>query len=176
VLGSVTTSVATLNLGAGSTGTISVTAYDTQNQVIANVSPAFSIGNAAVAEVNSSGQVLGLSAGSTQVTVSVSVGAVTRTATVTVTVSGVLPTSASVVASSGDFTFAPRDVAISRGGSVTWTFGTLEHNVNFLGGAGAPSSITSGYAASISRTFATAGNFSYNCTIHAGMSGQVIVR
>ena len=57
-----------------------------------------------------------------------------------------------------------------------WTFGGTEHTVVFSG-AGSPGGITSGgYSSSHSRTFSQTGNFSYVCTIHAGMNGQVIVR
>ena len=104
-------------------------------------------------------------------------GGVTKTVTVTVNVSGTLPAQADVIASSGDYVFTPKNVAIARGGSVTWTFGVLEHTVTFTNTAGAPASISSGgYSAAVSRTFGSAGNFAYTCTIHAGMSGQVVVR
>ena len=104
-------------------------------------------------------------------------GNATKTATVNVVVTGALPSDANVVASSGDYVFTPNRVAITRGGSVTWTFGGLEHTVTFSQTAGAPASISSGgYSTAVSRTFQTPGNFTYNCTIHAGMSGQVVVR
>jgi plastocyanin len=81
-----------------------------------------------------------------------------------------------VSTSSGDF-FTPNKVAIGQGGDVTWTFGGVEHTVSFTAGAGAPAGISSGgYSSSHTRTFTQPGNFSYICTIHAGMNGQVIVR
>ena len=98
-----------------------------------------------------------------------------KTAQVTVTVTGTLPTEAEVSTLSGDV-FTPSKVIIAEGGSVTWTFGPVLHTVSFTSGAGAPSNITSGVSSSQSRTFNQAGNFSYICTIHAGMNGQVIVR
>ncbi|MGQ0562448.1 MAG: cupredoxin domain-containing protein [Gemmatimonadota bacterium] len=87
-------------------------------------------------------------------------------------------------ANSGDYTygavtyaFAPSAVTVARGGAVTWTntSGTV-HNVTFGGGAGAPSNLGNFGSGSGTRTFNTAGTFSYECTIHDGMSGSVQVR
>jgi plastocyanin len=176
-LGSITTNHTTITMGAGSTASLVVTAYDVNNQVIANPgTPTFTSASPAIAEVDGSGNVLGIAQGSTQITVRVTLGTVTRTADIAVTVTGALPVDAGVVASSSDYIFTPGTVAIRQGGSVTWTFGTLEHTVTFSGASGAPSNIGSGYAASVSRNFGSKGDFVYNCSIHAGMSGKVIVR
>lgn len=180
ILGSISTNVTSINLVAGNSQTITVTAYDTQGALISNAgTPTFAVASGSssnVVEVDESGTVLGLLAGATTINVSLTLGAVTRTATVTVNVTGVLPSSADVSTASGNV-FIPNKVAIARGGSVTWTFGTVEHTVSFTGAAGAPQGISSGgYSSSQSRTFTQAGNFSYICTIHAGMNGQVVVR
>ncbi|HSA57444.1 MAG TPA: hypothetical protein VLE53_17160 [Gemmatimonadaceae bacterium] len=177
-LGSITANVTALNLAAGATATISVTAYDVNDQIIESVaSPTFSSANTSVAVVESDGRVIGLLAGSGQINVSLSHGGVTRTTQVPVTVTGSLPANEQVVASGTDYVFTPRVVAVQAGGSVTWQFGALEHTVTFSTAPGAPTSITSGgYSSSISRTFSAAGNFIYSCTLHPGMSGQVYVR
>jgi plastocyanin len=177
-LGTISTNVSSINIAAGNTQTITVSALDTQGQPIANPgTPAFSVAStgATVAEVDAQGVVLGIGSGSTTVNVSLTLGSVTRTTTVAVTVTGILPSVASVSTTSGDF-FTPNKVVIGQGGSVTWTFGVTIHNVNFAGTPGAPSRIDDAYSTSASRTFTQPGNFTYNCTIHAGMSGQVIVR
>lgn len=176
-LGSITTNVSSMNLVAGTTQTILVSAFDASGAVIASPgTPTFTVVNTQIAEVEGGGAVLGLSAGTTTVNVSLSMGSVTRTATVTVNVTGALPTAANVSTASGDV-FSPNKVAISQGGSVTWTFGGVEHTVAFTATPGAPAGISSGgYSSSHSRTFTQSGNFSYICTIHAGMNGQVIVR
>lgn len=173
-LGSITTSVTTLNLVAGSTQTIGVSALDTQGNPIASFAPSFTSANTTVAEVDGSGAVLGLTQGTTNITVTVTIGAVSRTASVAATVTGQLPFQGNVSTTAGDF-FTPNKVAIQRGGQVTWTFGSTEHTVTFTT-TGAPASIASGVSSSQSRTFAQAGTFSYMCTIHAGMNGQVVVR
>jgi plastocyanin len=175
-LGSISTSPSSLNLVAGNTQGITVSAFDAAGAVIANPgTPVFSTASAAIAEVDASGTVLGIAQGSTTINVSLTLGSVTRTASVATAVSGTLPFQSSVSTTSGDF-FAPNKVVIAQGGQVTWTFGVTEHTVVFSG-TGSPGGITSGgYSSSHSRTFAQSGNFSYVCTIHAGMSGQVIVR
>ena len=174
-LGSISTSVSTLNLAAGNTETISVSAFDTNGGVIVNVNPSFAVASSTVAEVDGGGTVLGIRSGATTINVSVTLGAVTKTATVAVNVTGQLPSQANVTTTSGDF-FTPNKIALGPGGQVTWTFGGVEHTVVFSA-AGSPAGITSGgYSSSHSRTFTQTGNFSYVCTIHAGMNGQVIVR
>jgi plastocyanin len=153
-----------------------VSAFDTQGGVIVNAgTPVFSSVSAAIAEVDGSGTVLGIKQGSTTINVSLTMAGVTRTASVAAAVTGTLPFQSNVSTTSGDF-FTPNKVVVAQGGQVTWTFGGTEHTVVFSG-VGAPGGITSGgYSSSHSRTFAQTGNFSYVCTIHAGMSGQVIVR
>jgi plastocyanin len=176
-LGSITTSVTSVNLIAGNTQVITVSAFDTQGGVITNPgTPTFNSGSTTIAEVDASGTVLGLASGNTTINVSLTRAGVTKTADVSVAVTGTLPSQANVSTVSGDV-FTPNKVVIAQGGSVTWTFGPVEHTVSFTSGAGAPSGITSGgYSSSQSRTFNQAGNFSYICTIHAGMNGQVVVR
>lgn len=94
---------------------------------------------------------------------------------VTVSAGGQAPATASVTAGSTANTFTPGCVVIATGGTVTWTFGTLAHNVDFSG-ANAPADIPDRTNTTESRTFPVAGNFSYTCTLHAGMNGRVIVQ
>jgi plastocyanin len=175
-LGSIQTSVTTLNLAAGSSQTITVTAFDTQNAIISNPgTPQFTSTSTSVAEVDGSGTVTGYNQGSSTINVSLTLGSVTRTATVAVTVNGQLPAIMQVSTTAGD-AFQPNKVVIGQGGQVSWTFGATIHNVTFAPSTGAPANISDTYLTSVSRTFSTPGNFNYNCTIHAGMSGQVVVR
>lgn len=176
-LGSITTSVSSLNLAAGNAGSITVQAFDAQGGVIVNApSATFTSTDATIAEVDNAGSVLGLYAGTATVNASLTMGSVTRTAAVAVNVTGVLANQADVVASSGDYIFTPKTVAIQAGGSVTWTFGGLGHTVTFESTTGAPASIAEAYSTAVSRTFITPGNYTYNCQIHAGMSGKIVVR
>ncbi len=72
--------------------------------------------------------------------------------------------------------FSPGAVQLATGGTVTWVFGAVAHNVTFAGGAGAPANIPGSNAdTSVSRTFGTVGTFSYGCSLHAGMTGSILV-
>ena len=174
----ITPSVTTLALSAGATSTITVQALDTQGAPITNPGTfSFTTSAATVAEVTAQGTVIALSAGSSTIGISLSRNGVTKTATVPVTVTGsALSQTAAVTAGTTSNTFTPQVVAIARTGTVTWSFGTLEHNVIFSGGAGAPTNIGNTTNASVSRTFSTAGNFAYDCNLHAGLTGTVFVR
>jgi plastocyanin len=84
---------------------------------------------------------------------------------------------AAEVEATPSITFSPNSVTILRGGAVTFDFGSVVHNVYFDGGpAGAPANIT-GQNANVSKslTFNTVGTFVYNCHIHPGMHGTVVV-
>jgi plastocyanin len=72
--------------------------------------------------------------------------------------------------------FDPGQVDITAGGTVTWRFGTVTHNVTFNGtAAGTPANVDNTTSANQARTFTTAGSFPYHCTLHAGMNGTVVV-
>lgn len=175
-LGSIAASPTTLTLTAGQRTTITMTALNTSSQPIANVSGyTYSSSAPAVAVVSNDGDVTGLSAGTATITVSLTLGSVTKTVDVPVTVSGTLPLTATVVAGATSDTFTPDFVAIARTGTVTWSFGARVHNVTFQG-ASAPANIPDSVNESEARTFNTAGTFSYRCTIHANMSGTVLVQ
>ncbi|HEY8309994.1 MAG TPA: plastocyanin/azurin family copper-binding protein, partial [Gemmatimonadaceae bacterium] len=72
--------------------------------------------------------------------------------------------------------FTPSAVTIAPGGTVTFAFGSVGHNVTFDTGTNPPSDITGVNAnTSISRTFAAAGTYTFHCTIHPSMTGSVTV-
>lgn len=85
-----------------------------------------------------------------------------------------LPLNSTVTAGQNNV-FLPSDVRIPAGGSVTWSFGPVAHNVTF-GSSEAPADIEGENAdTQVVRTFATVGVFNYECTIHPGMTGRVVV-
>lgn len=168
-------SVTQLNLTAGGTATITMTALDTQGGTISNPgSYQFTSSATNVVEVSQQGAVVGVSAGTGRIDISLTRSGVTKTAQVNVTVTGTLGLSANVAAGASN-DFQPAVVAIARTGSVTWSFGAVQHNVNFSG-SGAPANIPNSTNTTASRQFNTAGNFAYDCNLHAGMVGTVIVR
>jgi plastocyanin len=73
--------------------------------------------------------------------------------------------------------FTPATVELSAGGTVTFDFGAVQHNVYFDNAPpGAPANITAPSAnETIARTFTTAGQYRYNCHIHPGMTGIINV-
>ena len=174
-LGSIVPSSTTLNLAAGQQQTISVTAFDTNNQPISGATGfVFTSSAPAVVGLSSGGRVIGLTAGTATITVTLTLNGVSKSATVAVTVTGSLPAAATVSAGAAN-DFSPPTVAIARGGTVTWTFGAVIHNVEFGNTPGAPAGIGNSSNTSVARSFATAGTFSYTCTLHANMNGTVIV-
>ena len=82
----------------------------------------------------------------------------------------------SEVQAGADAQFSPNTITVAVGGTVTWVFGGLTHNVTFAQVAGVPGDIGSSVNTSISRTFNTAGTFTYQCTLHPGMTGTVKVQ
>lgn len=84
--------------------------------------------------------------------------------------------SASVAAGDNSNIFTPASVEVARGAVVTWTFGARPHNVIFNSTAGAPSNVEVTSNAQVARTFNTVGSFAYDCTLHSGMTGTVVVR
>jgi len=83
------------------------------------------------------------------------------------------PTATNAVTVS-DNQFAPSAIQVAPGTTVTWTWaqGSSVHNVTFQGGAS--DNLANG--ATFSRAFPTAGTFTYQCTLHPGMTGTVTVQ
>jgi plastocyanin len=84
------------------------------------------------------------------------------------------PVQTNAVSVNNDF-FSPPAVQVAVGQTVTWTWvsGATAHNVTFSDGTASGDKTSGG---SYSRTFNTAGTFSYHCTIHPGMTGSVTVQ
>jgi plastocyanin len=132
----------------------------------------FSSNNTSVATVSSTGLITAQAVGNATITVAVTHNGVpaTGTSSVTVTSSGGTP---SATVATTNSSFVPTSVTIGAGGSVTWQFGTTAHNVNF--DAGGVTNIGTTSNASVSRMFPAAGNFTYHCNLHEGMTGTVVV-
>jgi plastocyanin len=71
----------------------------------------------------------------------------------------------------------PNQTTVATGGTVTWnnTSGVL-HNVTFAAATGVPPDIPDHASGSNQRTFAVAGAFDYQCTLHVGMTGRITVQ
>jgi plastocyanin len=113
-------------------------------------------------------------------------GVLTSTVTVTAGTEAVVPPFAlrrsstpppggATVVNMVDNAFAPTTSQIPVGGTVRWvnTGGTF-HNSTGPGGAWSSGDLAPG--SSFERTFPQAGTFSYECTLHPGMTGTVTVQ
>jgi len=83
------------------------------------------------------------------------------------------PVITTAVSIEDDF-FNPANIQVSPGQTVTWTWSTsTTHNVTF---SDSGSGDKGGENVTFSKTFPTAGTFNYNCTLHGGMTGTVLVK
>jgi plastocyanin len=153
---------------------LTVVAHDQNNKAMSGLTTTFQSNDVSVATVTAAGVVTGVAAGATTITVNGTVGTVTKSQTVNVTVS--TPGSTASVAATTGNAFDPSSVTITANGTVTWNFAGVAHNVTFNNGAPQGGNIPTTASASVSRTFPNAGTYPYHCTIHSGMSGEVIVQ
>lgn len=168
---SVTPTSATVLVGG--TQALTATARDQNNGSLSGLAVTYTSNNAAIATVSTGGVVTGVAVGTTSIAVSGTVGSVTKTANVDVAV--VVPGPTASVDATTSNSFRPPSVAITKGGTVTWSFAAL-HNVTF-DTQGAPGNIADRATGSASLTFPNAGTYEYHCTIHgSSMSGTVVVQ
>ena len=167
----VTIGPATLALTVGTTGQLNATVTVGNN---ASQTVVWSTNNAAAATVDQTGKVTAVAAGSATIRATAQADATKFAESVVTVTAPAFPSQANVTAGA-DSQFNPGQVDIAAGGIVTWSFGALTHNVNFGGAASAPNNIGNSTNTTVSRTFNTAGSFDYECTLHAGMEGTVVV-
>jgi len=87
------------------------------------------------------------------------------------------PVAAATVQATPAIRFTPNQVTLTVGGTVTFAFGAVAHEVFFDNAPpGAPANIPNpSVNKSVTLTFATKGTYVYNCHIHPGMRGTVVV-
>ena len=87
------------------------------------------------------------------------------------------PPPSNTIAATNAIVFTPATLRVSAGQTVTFTFGSIAHNVFFAAQAGAPTDIPGDNAGvSIDRQFTAAGTYNYSCHIHPSMRGSVVVQ
>jgi plastocyanin len=140
--------------------------------------PAFTSSDATRATVDAGGLVRGVAAGAVTIRATLTAGGVTRetTASITVTASAAPPSAPTSATVQGvDDAFSPSAVTIAAGGTVTWTMVDEEHDVTWTGAA--PAGGNTGRIdrdAPVSRTFASAGTYTYLCNRHDGDHGGTV--
>jgi plastocyanin len=87
--------------------------------------------------------------------------------------SATVPANAGAVVDAKNIAFNPSTVTVKAGQTVAWKFddGSVPHNV--VGEGFHSPDMSSGV---FTHTFGQAGDFKYECTIHGGMNGDVIVK
>ncbi len=169
---SVSLNVTAAQLGVGQTLQLAATPL-TSTGTVTSSAVTWSTSAPGVASVSIAGLVTGVATGSATITAT----AGGRTGTAAITVSGTgggLPLAAEVTMPGN--TFSPFLTTIAAGGTVTFRFGSVDHNVIFGNVAGKPADIQIIKNANVARTFNAKGLFPYDCTVHPGMSGQVDVK
>jgi plastocyanin len=75
-----------------------------------------------------------------------------------------------------NFSFSPKIFTVSPGATVTWiNYDKVPHVISSTGNQFQKSPVLQPRQ-SFSSTFATAGTYSYSCSIHPRMTGQIIVK
>ena len=72
--------------------------------------------------------------------------------------------------------FSPFSLKIAAGDSVRFNITGTSHNVIFRSVAGAPANINVVTNTVVVRRFPAKGTFPYDCTVHPGMSGEIVVQ
>ncbi len=167
---------AALSPAIGSTTQLTATARDSRGNAIAGVTGVtFTSADRTKAIVSVDGLVTAISPGAASIGASLTRDGVTATGTAALTVTTPISGATAVtVEATNANVFTPATTSLAEGGVVTFSFGTIGHNVIFQS-AGAPSNVPVVSSTSVARTFLAAGSYPYVCTIHAGMSGTVNV-
>ena len=165
----VTLTAPKLTIAVGEPVQLTAVARDVNGLTVPNARVTYTSSAPAIVSVNASGRVLGVAQGAANITASVGVVA-SQPLTFTVTTGSV----AAVFTMQAN-TFTPAQATIRVGQSVLFDFPAVQHNVIFQQRAGKPADIPATSSQAITRTFATAGTFPFDCTLHPGMTGTVIV-
>jgi plastocyanin len=164
---------AAVTVAPNATQALTATAKDQNGGNMTGLTVTYASSDQTKATVSPAGVVTGVAVGTATVTATGTVSGVVKTKTVNVTVAA--PGGAASVTATGSSTFDPATVTIAPNGTVTWTFQML-HNVTWTGTAPTGGNIPDQSTGTASRTFPTAGNYDYRCTLHAGMTGRVVVQ
>lgn len=172
-IASVSLKVTSAQRGVGQTLQLTATPL-TSTGTVTTGTATWSSSASGIASVSPTGLVSGVAAGAARI--SASIAGHTSAANIVVSAGGGGFPLAAEVTMPGN-TFSPFLTTIGVGGTVTFRFGSVDHNVIFDPSTlGRPADIQITRNVNIARTFTTRGLFAYDCTVHPGMSGQVDVK
>lgn len=77
--------------------------------------------------------------------------------------------------SGGNYFFSPTPDTVAAGTAVTFSFGSVVHNVHWQTGPTSPDSIASMSDGSVQRMLTTPGTYTYECLIHL-IGGTIVVQ
>lgn len=178
-------------VAVGDTMIMEIAARDATGQLLTGAQPRFTSSDVSVATVDAAGVVRGHKAGTATITGTLTMGGVTRTATFSIAVLAAAtppvtqppstppptpPAAPSAATVQGvDDAFTPSAVTIAAGGTVTWTMVDEEHDVTWTGAGPTGGNIgRMDRGRSVSRTFPTAGTYTYTCNRHDGKHGGTV--
>jgi plastocyanin len=164
-------------IDVGETVQLTATPVDEDGNALSGLPAAtFESSDDAIATVSETGLVTGVTAGDATITATVTFEGVTRNASATLTVNPVEQPGGDNVVTTPNLTFSPATITIAPGEAVTWQISETTHNVTFAAleptGGDIPNTAP---GTSVTRTFQSPGSYPYECTLHPGMNGTVIV-
>ncbi len=132
--------------------------------------------NSSIVTVTNSGVVAAIGVGTVTLSVSVSNGATPLTASTQVTANAIADAPTSTDVAMAPASFIPFESVVKVGGTVRFFFTAIDHNVIWNPRLPAsPADILVTTNATVLRTFPTVGVFPFECTVHPGMIGRVVV-
>jgi plastocyanin len=157
------------------TTTITATPKDVSGNVLSGRTVTWTVSpTTGVANITPSGESVTIS-GTADGSATVTATSEGKAADVHVTVTSSIPAAADVAVGAVGDTFNPADVDILKGGTVTFSWNGVTHNVTWLTTPTSVSNITDRSSGSVPVTLNSSGTYSYHCTIHAGMNGTITV-
>ena len=171
-----TVSDSPLEIGQGTSASVVATDGLGTSVRLAGRTVTWTSSNRAIATVQTNGNIAGVGVGTANISASVAEGSTTITGTAPLVVTAVANAPLVADVSMQPQLFIPFQTVVKVGGTVRYFFTPIDHNVIWSPRLpGSPSDILVTRNAVVSRTFPTVGVYNFECTVHPGMSGTVIV-
>lgn len=167
---------ASLELGYGTQATVKGRDSQGADVALGNRVVTWTSSNTAIATVTNGGSVNTVGVGTVTLSVQVQNGssALTGTANLSVIANSDAVMSADVAMAPQQF--VPGETVVKVGGTVRFLFTPIDHNVIWNPRKpGSPTDILVTTNATVLRSFPTVGVYPFDCTVHPGMSGRIIV-